>query len=273
MAASAQPTQPMSAADRCMESMKIIAGDLGLKGQVDKNGNRIKITNQMIIDKIRAMRDEISVLKTECKIHKRKFDPVTVYAPDESDAPDASADPLAKLAKLPPKPTFLPKSKIDPHKLEIIKALPDVPEKYGGLAKFMQFRNRDGIALVVIGFDFSRHAFGLRCAVEADLTNMESAYSSIQPHLMDPEWVCRRYGIDIDDMVSSVLITKFWSVFGGLPRELEACIHNRWVRVGVVRWNLRARKFPILVKIMQGRLTGKIFEMPKRFDLFREVSA
>lgn len=262
-----------------METMKIIAGDLGLKGQVDKNGNRIKITNQMMVDKVRSVLNELSALKKEHQTLKRKHD--TPYSPDSPafpffpDAPAASADPPpppAKLAKLPPKPTLLSKSKIDPHFLEIIQALPDVPAKFGGLAKFMQFRNQNGIALVVIGFDSSKPSFGLRCAVEADLTS-KAAYSELQPHLVDPEWVCRRYGFDIGDMQSAVLSIKFWRVLGGLPRELESCIQKQWVRVEVVRWNTRARKCPILVKILEGGEKNKIYEMPKRFDLFREVRA
>lgn len=51
--------EPTSLEDRCKATVQTLAAELGLKGMVDQDGNRVKITNQMVIDKVLEMRKDL----------------------------------------------------------------------------------------------------------------------------------------------------------------------------------------------------------------------
>ena len=251
------------------EILRTLAKALGLSGQVNADGTRVKVTGSMVVAKVVAMRDELAALKTQANSRKRER---------EADDGDASEDlEVGAVVPAPQRkkgmsPSFADCNRIHPSKMNQIDELPPVPAEFQ-LRKFVRFVGDTGLTMVILGRNSHAVTQHVLCGVEADLYDDSKPYINVRKYCYEPSWIAKQLGIDLSHLQTGKLEAKFWRWIGGEPRDLMALVFkNTWLRVEVVEWHVRKRKCPVLVKIKEGEHIGKRYYLPKHQDCFREVA-
>lgn len=248
------------------KALRAIAEVLGLSGQVNPDGTRVKVPHSTVVAKVVAMRDELAALK------QASITPVTTVGTkrereEEEEEEDAQASTkLVKTLK-----TAIESGAIRPEsKLEAIRAMKDVPSRFAPLCKFTVFKDRHGINLTVVGFNSTKSSFSCVCASSMRLADPNIGFDKIELIYMDPLYVCKQLGIDMRPFHFERLLQKFWSKMGGGPRQLQFDFQEGgWKVVDVIEWSHRSRKRPIVIEC---EATGKTFCVPVNFSRFRELS-
>lgn len=296
--------EPTSLADKCKLTVQTLAVELGLKKMVNPDGTAVKVTNQMVIDKVLALQAELAAANAAIETSRalctaaqgggRAFEhllddlaPVlgldAVEIDDSSDS-DCSGD--TKRAREPPEDddddTQEKRQKLSMHlfdpavacesKTRVVAGLANIPAEYGGLCKYTRFVGAHGARVVAVGWNSTKKSYPVVAVLESDLCQPFPLWSQMVIHHYAPEYVCKQLGIDIASSVEDVrLRVKFWRNMGGQPRRIQAMIGGQWRTVEVTKWNHRRKKLPIVVNCLEPVNGSTVWNLPMNMQNFREV--